>query len=616
MSALGRLVIELSADTVKYASDLGKAAHISEQRARDIAKSISIATGAFTAMGAAVSALAKSSINEMDALNKMSQRVGVNVEALSGLKFAAQLADVSTESLGTGLKKLSVNMLDTQAGAGDAREAFRALGIEVKQADGSLKGADGVMREIADRFSRMEDGAGKTALAVKLFGRAGSDLIPLLNQGAAGLKSAADEADRLGLTVSTKAAKAAEDFNDNLTRLSKGASSLGIAIATEALPALVKITDQLRDAATAAGGFWKFLANPFAYGISDPGAKVIELEGNLEKLKKLRDELSTPTLTNKLNNVLFGDVGDLNLQIAATEKQLQFLRKMQEIKLERLSVDSIHRVKSGAPALSDSTTKAIRSDNLVGQQWAQWQEEEAKIMSQAAQYTDDYYRKQREEEKKLEDDRKKAMLEFIDREREREEIQMRLVAGFDAEGKAMKELKQASQDWGFNFNSAIEEAILNFKSLGDVVRSVGNDIARMILRKTIVEPLGGAVSKGVKGVIEGIFGGKGGGGGGNGGVVDPTQGSAFVGSFDSGTDYVPRTGLAMLHQGEAVIPAAENAGGRGVQNVFYVDMKGASLEAVQRLEAFVLRVNGSIERRALRAVKGAWNSRGSTTPIG
>ncbi|OZB14331.1 MAG: hypothetical protein B7X58_08110, partial [Marinobacter sp. 34-60-7] len=87
--------------------------------------------------------------------------------------------------------------------------------------------ADDVFKDIADRFSEMEDGSAKTALAVEIFGRAGAKLIPLLNSGSSGLSDMASEARRLGISFGEDAAKAAEEFNDNLTRLGKPLQGIG-----------------------------------------------------------------------------------------------------------------------------------------------------------------------------------------------------------------------------------------------------------------------------------------------------------------------------------------------------------------------------------------------------
>lgn len=108
---------------------------------------------------------------------------------------------------------------------------------------------------------------------------------------------------------------------------------------------------------------------------------------------------------------------------------------------------------------------------------------------------------------------------------------------------ALKKTTKSAQDFGFTFNSALEDAIINGGKLIDVVNALGRDIARMIIRKTITEPLGNIIGAGVQDFF------KSSGGDANAGM--------FVGAFASGTDYVPRTGLALVHQGEQIIPAGE-----------------------------------------------------------
>ena len=73
--------------------------------------------------------------------------------------------------------------------------------------------------EIATKFAGMADGAGKTALAMTLFGKAGAGLIPLLNQYGAEQEKVNDEAHRFGLVLSSSTAKVAADAHDNLERL-------------------------------------------------------------------------------------------------------------------------------------------------------------------------------------------------------------------------------------------------------------------------------------------------------------------------------------------------------------------------------------------------------------
>ena len=202
---------------------------------------------------AGFAAMIKSAIDAADQLNKLSQKIGISVEALSTLRFAAQLSDVSLETLQKGIKGLSQNIAEANTGIGDGAQVFDALGISVRNADGSMKSTEAVLLQVADVFANLEDGAVKTALAVKLFGKSGMDMIPFLNQGAAGITQLTVEAERLGLKLTTETARSAEAFNDNLTALKASSSSLGIALARDFLPELTNITNAMREAANEAG---------------------------------------------------------------------------------------------------------------------------------------------------------------------------------------------------------------------------------------------------------------------------------------------------------------------------------------------------------------------------
>lgn len=199
---------------------------------------VGVSAGALTAM-------VKDAIDFADEMGKAAQKVGVTTEALSGLKYAADLSDVSFETLQQGLKKLSVNMQDAATGGKTASEAFKLVGVGVKDSTGNLKGADVVLKELAARFEQMPDGAEKTALAVKLLGKSGAELIPLLNGGADGIAAMTEEAAKFGKIVDSETARAAEQFNDDMTRLKASVTGVGMSIAKDLLPTLNVIAESL-----------------------------------------------------------------------------------------------------------------------------------------------------------------------------------------------------------------------------------------------------------------------------------------------------------------------------------------------------------------------------------
>ncbi|WP_019561443.1 tail protein [Caldimonas manganoxidans] len=226
------------------AVDQTKAAFDSIQRGlgglTDAAKRVN---GVLANLGVAVSvagltAMVKSAIDTGDALDEMSQRVGVSVETLSVWKPAAEQSGVSGESFEKGLRKLSTTMLEAATGSEDAARNFAAVGVEFKHQDGQLRATDQVLLDLAERFKAMPDGAEKTALAVQLFGKSGAELIPFLNQGRDGIEELAAEMQALGVQMSSETAAQAGHFNDTLDKLKLATTSIGNQIIASLLPAL------------------------------------------------------------------------------------------------------------------------------------------------------------------------------------------------------------------------------------------------------------------------------------------------------------------------------------------------------------------------------------------
>lgn len=188
-------------------------------------------------------------------LNKLSQKTAVSVEALSALLYASELSDVSAESLTKALKFLSTAMFDAKVKGGEGSAALKAFGVSALDAQGQIRPTEQVLLELAEKFAAMPDSAEKAALAVKLFGKNGLDMIPMLNQGRDGLTEMMEEAKRLGLVMSADAARAAEEFNDNMKRLHAVNEGVQRQIGSALLPILADLTEQMFLAKTEAGGF-------------------------------------------------------------------------------------------------------------------------------------------------------------------------------------------------------------------------------------------------------------------------------------------------------------------------------------------------------------------------
>lgn len=248
MTDLAKLVVRLEAETAKYQSELDKAKKQLGGFQKDSNKAIKqIGAGVATAAVAAATGLAvmvKSSIDAADEMAQLAEKTGISTESLSGLSYAANLANVSNEDLSKSLAKLAKTTIDAAQGGKQQAAAFKALGVSVKDSQGNIRETDQILLDIAERFSQLEDGAAKAAIAQDIFGKSGAALIPFLNQGKEGIAALVEEAEKLGIIIGDKTAKEADAFNDNLDRLK--AASMGIAtqLAARLLPHLVQLTDR------------------------------------------------------------------------------------------------------------------------------------------------------------------------------------------------------------------------------------------------------------------------------------------------------------------------------------------------------------------------------------
>lgn len=214
--------------------------------------------GLLSGLGVAVSAaglasMVKSSLESADSLSKLSQRVGITVESLSTLIPAADLSGVSAEKFEGGLRKLATRMLEAATGSDEAARGFAAIGIAVKNQDGTLRATDQVLLDLADRFKAMPDGAEKTALAVGLFGKSGADIIPFLNQGREGVGALTAELQALGVQIGGETAAQAEVFNDSLAKVRLAIASIGNRILEAFLPAMNAMANGMVDSAKQGG---------------------------------------------------------------------------------------------------------------------------------------------------------------------------------------------------------------------------------------------------------------------------------------------------------------------------------------------------------------------------
>jgi phage-related protein len=215
-------------------------------------KSILKFTGIAGAIGgilgaAGVGLLVKQQMEAIDGAAKLSDRLGIATESLMGMKHAADLAGVSDEQLTKGLTLLQKNMSDAVHGGKETSEAFAQLGLNAK--DLIAMPTDQAFGAIADKLNGVGNVSERAALSMKIFGKSGAELAPLLAEGADGIAAAVQEAEALGLTFIRIDAAKVEEANDAITRMKSVVVGVFRSIAIAISPFITSVANTV----TAAG---------------------------------------------------------------------------------------------------------------------------------------------------------------------------------------------------------------------------------------------------------------------------------------------------------------------------------------------------------------------------
>lgn len=203
--------------------------------------------GATTAAAGGIFLMARQTAEFGDDIAKTSAEINVASGALQELQFAGELAGVSTQQLRLGLRFLSKNLGDAVQGSKAAQDTFSLLGISVRDSNGQLKATEDVLEEVAGQFEKMDDDGQKTALSLRLFGRAGARMAALLSQGKDAIQATRREARELGIVLDEETLANTEKFQDAMLRLDVVIKSFRNFVGAAVIPVIVEWTDKFRD---------------------------------------------------------------------------------------------------------------------------------------------------------------------------------------------------------------------------------------------------------------------------------------------------------------------------------------------------------------------------------
>lgn len=196
------------------------------------------------ASGAGLFGLSKFGAQYAETIQKIEARTGIAAEQIQRFAYAANQADLGIEEITQSLGLLGRTIQNAKDGSKEASEALSKLGPVAQGLIKSGAPLDQLMAAIADRFQGMTDPVERSALAMKLFGRSGGQLVPMLSKGSAELNKFMSEADGLRLVLNAEQLDNLSGFEEGFKRLLGGLKGIALQVAARIVPAMNALLDR------------------------------------------------------------------------------------------------------------------------------------------------------------------------------------------------------------------------------------------------------------------------------------------------------------------------------------------------------------------------------------
>lgn len=199
--------------------------------------------------------VAKAGAAYADDILTMSTVTGLSTDALQEYQYMADLVDVSVETITGSITKLTRNMLQAKDGTGEQAEAFAALGIQITNADGSLRDAQEVWDEVITALGQMSNETERDAYAMVLMGKSAQYLNPLIEAGADKINALRQEAHEAGAVLDEDMLATLGEMQDAFDRLSQQTDAFERILAGTLAPTITDIVNAIVGAVQQMGNF-------------------------------------------------------------------------------------------------------------------------------------------------------------------------------------------------------------------------------------------------------------------------------------------------------------------------------------------------------------------------
>ena len=233
---------KLNRSTQQVDGRLGKLAQVATKYGKVAAVGIAAIGVAVVGVGVAVS----KSLAKFDDIGKASARIGITTDAVQKLGFAAEQSGANFDTVERGLTRMAAALDDARLSENaPAARTLKSMNLSIEQFDGL--NPEQQLELFADALSQVEDPSLRAAYAQDVFGRSGAQLLPLLQNGSAGMRALGKEFEATGGLIDGKAIKSGERFNDTMNVINKTIMAVRDQFVAALLPTLQRVADVFRE---------------------------------------------------------------------------------------------------------------------------------------------------------------------------------------------------------------------------------------------------------------------------------------------------------------------------------------------------------------------------------
>ena len=169
-------------------------------------------------------------------IDETSKLYGIDTDSLQSLYYAAELVDVSVETVTSSVQKNIKSMGEAQRGSAMYAEAYEKLGVSITNTDGTLRNGTDVYWDVIDALGEMENEAERDTTAMQLLGRSAMQLNSLIQAGSGTIDEFSKMAHEAGYVMDQEMLDVMCALDDELMFQQKNFQALKNTIGTQYAP--------------------------------------------------------------------------------------------------------------------------------------------------------------------------------------------------------------------------------------------------------------------------------------------------------------------------------------------------------------------------------------------